>query len=66
MVFPPYMYCMVKQKTRIKTAHTQLKSVRIPHEILKGIPEDVPFSELVTEALKRELTRLRREAKVSQ
>ena len=55
-----------KQKTRIKTEFTQLKSVRVAHKILEAIPVGVSFSDFVAEAMKRELARLRRrEAKVS-
>lgn len=41
----------------IQTSRTHLKSVRIQKDILEKIPEDVPFSEYVNEALNEKLGR---------
>lgn len=50
----------MKQVPRVMTANTQLKSVRIAHEILAEIPKGVSFSDFVSEALRREIKRLKR------
>ena len=54
------MYCMAKQKTRINTAFTQLKSVRVSHAILADIPAGVSFSDFVSEALADLIAKLRK------
>ena len=51
---------MKKQVTRIKTEFTQLKSVRIAHDILKAIPKGVSFSDFVHDALTEKLARIRK------